>query len=299
MKPCSEPEIIPHLDRIAKRHLIEHETGSMCWREFGAGAPLVLLHGGHGSWLHWIRNIEALAASHRVLVPDLPGYGDSDALGADAGFPGLVDAVNASIDKLLGPDAAFDLAGFSFGAVTAGCLARQRQGVRKLALLGAVGHGTRRRPSGALIGWQDTEDEQALLAKMRHNLSVFMLHGPIDPLALEIHYRSCLRTRFHSKKTSMSPALTDALTQLEMPVLMLWGEHDTTGDPAEVGPMWQGACANRTYDILPAAGHWVQYEAADEVNRRLLDWFTIPRAPGSGKPAHAARAGEALGNGNG
>ena len=299
MKPSCKPEIIPHLDRIAKRHLIEHEAGSMCWREFGAGAPLVLLHGGHGSWLHWIRNIEALSAFHRVLVPDLPGYGDSDALGADSGFAGLVDAVSASIGKLLGPDAAFDLAGFSFGAVVAGCVARQRTGVRKLALLGAVGHGRRRRPSGTLLGWQDAEDEQALLAKMRHNLGVLMLHGAIDPLALEVHYRSCLRTRFHSKKTSMSSALTEALTQLQMPIRMLWGEHDTTGYPAEVGPMWQGACANRDHGVIPAAGHWVQYEAADEVNRRLLDWFRISPAPASGEPAHAAPAGVALGNGNG
>jgi pimeloyl-ACP methyl ester carboxylesterase len=276
MKPRSEPETIEHLDRIAKRHLIDHEGGTMCWREFGAGAPLVLLHGGHGSWLHWIRNIEALSASHRVLVPDLPGYGDS--AGVDGGFPGIVEAVSASVDALLGAHVAFDLAGFSFGAVVAGCLARRRGGVRRLALLGAVGHGRRRRPSGAMRNWQDASDDQTMLANLRHNLGVLMLHGPIDPLALEVHRRSCVRTRFQSKKTSLSPVLTDALEQLVMPVLMLWGEHDTTGDPGELGPLWQGAHANRACDILPAAGHWVQYEAADEVNRRLLDWFLVPRS---------------------
>jgi pimeloyl-ACP methyl ester carboxylesterase len=46
----------------------------------GAGRPLVLVHGGHGSWLHWVRNIEALSAKRTLWIPDLPGYGDSSAL---------------------------------------------------------------------------------------------------------------------------------------------------------------------------------------------------------------------------
>lgn len=266
-------DAIDQLDRTSKRHLIEHEGRVTCWREFGTGKPLVLMHGGHGSWLHWFRNIEALASSHRVVVPDLPGYGESDALPPEAGFAGLVGMLHASLDRLIGAGTAFDLAGFSFGGVAAGCLARQRPGVEKLALLGAVGHGLRRRPSGAMRAWRDTDDEAALLAAMRHNLGVLMLHGAIDPVALEIHRRSCVRTRFESKKTSLTPVLTGALEALAMPVLMLWGAHDTTGDPREVGPVWQGGRAERAYDVVPAVGHWVQYEAADDVNRRLLHWF--------------------------
>lgn len=266
-------EAIERLDRIAVRHDIEHEGRVTRWREFGTGEPLVLLHGGHGSWMHWIRNIEALSASHRVLAPDLPGYGDSDALSTELDFDGLLDTLQGSLGKLLGPGARFDLAGFSFGGVVAGCLAQRHRGVRRLALLGAVGHGLRRRQSAAMLAWQGIADEETVLAHMRHNMGVLMLHGPIDPLALEVHYRSCLRTRFHSKKTSLGPALGKALEQLAIPVLMVWGEHDTTGDPAEVGPMWQAGRAERPFEIIPAAGHWVQYEAADAINRRLLDWF--------------------------
>lgn len=249
----------------------------MCWREFSGGPatapPLVLLHGGHGTWLHWLGNIGALASAHRLLVSDLPGYGESDALPPGAGFEGLVDMAGATLDQLIGESTAFDLAGFSFGGVVAGCLAARRGGVRRLALLGAVGHGKRRRQSGGLLGWQDAGDEPAMREIMRHNLGVLMLHGPIDDLALDIHYRSCIRTRYVSKKTSLSPVLTEALARLELPVLMLWGEHDTTGDPHEVGALWQAGRPERAYDVIPAAGHWVQYEAAADVNRRLADWF--------------------------
>jgi len=276
MKQDNQLDLIEHLERIGKRQSVEHEGHLMCWREFGAGAPLVLLHGGHGSWLHWIRNIEMLAASHRVLVPDLPGYGDSDALPAQSGFAGLVDAVAASIDQLLGSGTAFDLAGFSFGGVVAGQVARRRDSVRRLALLGAVGHGLRRRPSAPLRDWRDSADHDAMMATLSHNLGALMLHGPVDPLALAIHHRCCVRTRYHSKRTSLSRLLSETLEHVEMPVLMLWGEHDPTGDPDQVGRLWQGAHAERAYHVVRAAGHWVQYEAADEVNRHLLDWF----APG-------------------
>lgn len=274
MKPGREFDLIASLDRVARHRMVEHEGRVMRWREFGAGAPLVLLHGGHGSWMHWIRNIDALSASHRVLAPDLPGYGESDALPPGHGFDDLVDTVAASIDTLLGAGAPFDLAGFSFGGVIAGRVALQRPGVRRLALLGAVGHGKRRRPTTAMVGWQDAEDEQSMLASLRHNLNALMLHGPVDPLALEIHRYSCIRTRYQSKKTSLSPILTETLERLEMPVLMLWGEHDPTGDPDEVGPLWQGQRSGRAHGIVRGAGHWVQYEAADETNARLLDWFS-------------------------
>ena len=54
--------------------------GAMVWHAWGdpAAAPVVLLHGGAGSWTHWVRNITPLvAAGRRVWVPDLPGFGDS------------------------------------------------------------------------------------------------------------------------------------------------------------------------------------------------------------------------------
>ncbi|MDO9218272.1 MAG: alpha/beta fold hydrolase, partial [Lacisediminimonas sp.] len=43
----------------------------------GAGAPVILLHGGFGCWAHWIGNIGALARERLVIAPDLPGFGDS------------------------------------------------------------------------------------------------------------------------------------------------------------------------------------------------------------------------------
>ena len=42
----------------------------------GQGPDVVLFHGGMGSWKHWVRNVDALAARFTVHALDHPSYGD-------------------------------------------------------------------------------------------------------------------------------------------------------------------------------------------------------------------------------
>jgi 2-hydroxy-6-oxonona-2,4-dienedioate hydrolase len=51
--------------------------GEIHYVEAGSGPPLVLIHGGHGSWTHWVANIEPLARRRHVIALDLPGFGAS------------------------------------------------------------------------------------------------------------------------------------------------------------------------------------------------------------------------------
>src|SRR6202022_3290612 len=45
--------------------------------DIGEGPPLVFLHGLSGSWQNWLENIPHFARPHRVIAPDLPGFGCS------------------------------------------------------------------------------------------------------------------------------------------------------------------------------------------------------------------------------
>ena len=70
-------EFIAEIERAGTRRATPAGQGEIVWRVFGRGEPLVLLHGGTGSWLHWVRNIEVLSADFMLLVPDIPGSGES------------------------------------------------------------------------------------------------------------------------------------------------------------------------------------------------------------------------------
>jgi pimeloyl-ACP methyl ester carboxylesterase len=268
---------IAHLHALGRYRLVGFDGGRVAWRGFGGGPPLVLLHGGHGSWLHWVRNVEALAGRFTVWVPDLPGYGDSDEP-MEPTLAALVDATLDTLDTLVGRDTPIALAGFSFGGLVAAQLAACRGSVRHLALLGPAGHGGTRRPRGDLRPWRQAwqqGDTDTLAEVMRHNLAVHMLHGDaaIDALALRVHTEACVRTHFHSREISRAGGLADALDRRRGPLLLAWGEHDVTAVPAQVGRTLTTGRQDSQARIVSGAGHWVQYERADDINRLLLDWL--------------------------
>lgn len=272
--------LVARLTSLARREFVEHEGRRVCWRGFGAGSPLVLLHGGHGNWLHWLRNIEALAAHHAVWLPDLPGYGDSDEPVPNGGLPSLLDPTIASLNQLVGTDTPIDLVGFSFGGLVAAHFATQRPQVRRLALLGPVGHQGRRRPRGELLSWKvaaQSADASMLDEIMRHNLAIHMLHTvaqDIDPLAVHIHTEACLRTRFRSKEISRGGGLMAALAQRRGPSLLAWGEHDVTAEPEVIARALSDRLPNCRTHLIEGAGHWVQFERADDINHLLLAWLS-------------------------
>lgn len=268
---------IAELNGAAQRQDVAFDGGHVAWRRFGAGPVLVLLHGGHGSWLHWARNIRALSARHTVWVPDLPGYGDSDAPLAPS-LAALVDATTATLDAMVGSATPLALVGFSFGGLVAAQVAARRAAVLRLALLGPGGHGGERRPRAELLSWREAADEHddaSLADVMRHNLLAHMLHGAeaVDALALRIHTDACMRTRFRSKAISRAGGLADALDRHRGALLLAWGEHDVTAVPQDAArSLGKGRkpCQAR---IVPGAGHWVQYERPDDINSLLLAWL--------------------------
>lgn len=275
----AEPDAI--LGRLGARTTIHRDVSGpteIVWREIGHGAPLVLIHGGHGSWMHWVRNIDALSRDHALWLPDLPGFGDSGCLPGNPHAPDrldrLVDAVAASLEAMLGSAAGIVLAGFSFGGLVAAKLAAAMPNVERLALLGPAGHGGKRRQRLEMVNWRTDDREQMLLA-LRHNLSALMLHDEanIDEFAMLVHERTCAATRFRSKAISRNALLEQALNDYHGPTLLVWGEHDVTAEPVEAAEKVAGSAANREWCLVPGAGHWVQFERPAEVNQLLLRWF--------------------------
>ena len=122
-------------------------TGTMVWRVWGSGSPLVLVHGGSGSWTHWIRNIPVLERHFELWVPDLPGLGQS-AMPPEPWVPATVARVALEgLDEALGDVGDLRVAGFSFGGHIAGLMARELGSrLRDLTLVGVAGLGLRADP---------------------------------------------------------------------------------------------------------------------------------------------------------
>jgi abhydrolase domain-containing protein 6 len=105
-----------------------------------ADAPtLVLLHGYTGSKENWYRVVHALDRRYRIVIPDLPGWGQSERkLGADYGYAAQADLVAAFIDKI--SDRPVVLVGHSMGGgIAAVVAARYPDDVASVALLNASG----------------------------------------------------------------------------------------------------------------------------------------------------------------
>ena len=275
-------EAIARIDALSTHLDPVHDGVRVRWRRFGTDTsqpPLVLLHGGHGSWMHWLRNAEALSAGRTLWLPDMPGFNESDAPprvapGEDSLQP-LLAALGGTLDQLVGAGTPIDLGGFSFGGLTAAKFAVRRGAVRKLALFGSGGHGTLRRMAVEMINWRGAPDRAAEVAALRHNLAALMLHDPdaIDALAFTVHDISCHGTRLRSKEISLAGGLQGALAAHAGPQLLVWGEFDVTADPRPLVAQLAGGHPQRRGVVVDGAGHWVQYERAAETNRLLVDFL--------------------------
>lgn len=278
------PDDLPALAARASRHTTPCGDGLLVWHRWGptpgaaaggaAGVPVVLLHGGSGSWTHWLRNIGALAAAgHAVWVPDMPGFGESAAPpdGQDADvLPGWLEL---GLQQLVGATPVA-LVGFSFGALVAGLWARDRPArVARLVLVGSPGLSAERLPPLDLRRWDSLPPGGARLAVHRHNLLQLMLAhaASATPLAVALHAANVERDRLRQRRLMLTDALVPLLPQLDCPVHGIWGMLDVlyASRLSLIGQVLGTAPGYRGLALLPDAGHWVAFEAAGAFNAAL------------------------------
>jgi pimeloyl-ACP methyl ester carboxylesterase len=268
---------IQEFEAKARRFETPCGDGALVWRSWGSGPPVVLAHGSHGAWSHWIRNIEVLASAHTVWVPDLPGYGES-ALPPSAHHAAISAALVAGLRQLLESKASPDFVGFSFGGVVSAHLAvRHPDFVRRLILVGTGGLDT---PLGDIklkrIRGLEGEERRAV---NRDNLLALMLHDPasVDDLALEIHALNGSRARLDPISLVLPDRLLEALPRITVQVDAVWGERDRP----HPNPQLQEAVLRRfspsmDFRVIRDAGHWAMYEQPREFNRVLVELLDTP-----------------------
>jgi pimeloyl-ACP methyl ester carboxylesterase len=282
---AEHPQVI--LDRLQSQ-AVRYETpcgeGRMVWHLWdrsGGSTPVVaLFHGGAGSWRHWIRTIPALVSAYRVLVPDLPGLGESDMPPITDDADAIATIVAGGIDAIIGADVSYDVAGFSFGSTMAACVGALRsRRVRSVTVIGSSGVGA----LGSAVNLEKVRHLEGEERRETHrtNLNRLMIadRRKIDDLALVIQDWNTIRSRLRTPNISRSGAIMRAIDHLQSPLNGIWGELDAPANPK--GPERVAILRAHRPDadvrLIPATGHWAAYEASETVNAMLLEMLARTR----------------------
>lgn len=272
-----------HVDMLAMRAQsikTPCADGEMVFRQWNEGAsePVVLLHGGSGSWTHWIANIEPLAEKFELLAADLPGLGDSAALPKGYTAEDAAHWVRQGLKRILGGKA-FHLVAFSWGctvgAILAPAMAAQ---LKSMLLLGPAALGDMQPPQmQPLLRRNRNMTRAEIFATHRENLARLMIHdrSRIDDLAVWLQTENTDRSRFNSPQFARSTLVLDGISRVRTPLYVIYGEFDAPAYPnfAVREERLRSVRPDMRFELVAGGGHWLQYELPDEFNARCIDWL--------------------------
>jgi 2-hydroxy-6-oxonona-2,4-dienedioate hydrolase len=263
----SPAAVVAAIDSRAERIATPCGSGSMIWRRWGSrsgGAPaLVLLHGGYGSWTHWLRNVEALAARYSVFACDLPGLGESADPPTPYSAESLATIVAEGIARIA-PGERIAMCGFSFGSVIGGHVAAQMgQAVASFLMLGAAGLGLPRKPLD--LTRVEPGMTPAQIAEVQRGNLIKLMFGDasrVDDLAVHLQNENTRRGRLDSRPIAFTDTLVHTLPKASARLGAIWGQQDATA----VNAIEQNFAVLRKLkpgaycDTIAEAGHWAQWE---------------------------------------
>ncbi|MEZ5850126.1 MAG: alpha/beta hydrolase [Hyphomicrobiaceae bacterium] len=271
----SPPDIVAAVEADAEVHKTPCGDGEMVWRKWGKGTPVVLAHGGSGSWTHWIKTIPVLKERCEIWAADLPGLGDS-AFPAHPHTPSGCGTALALGIKALIPKGKGHLVAFSFGAhVSSFALLHLNDHVASFTITGCAALGLPQGPGKEYPREQPDMTDDERMAVHRGLLEILMFKEPsrIDPLAVHLQEQNIQKARFRSRPFARSDEIRRNLPEIMVPLKAVWGGDDQTAWPSvearyDVLREFHPELVTRT---VPDAGHWVMYEQAEAYNAALVD----------------------------
>lgn len=276
-RPDEEPAAaVGRIESLMENRLTPCGSGNMLWHVRGQGTPLVLLHGGFGSWLHWIRNIPELANRYTVFAATMPGFGDSDDLPEPRTAEHIAAIVSAGIDQLLPPGEQFHILGFSFGGIIGGLVAAV-QGDRLLShtFSGSGGMGLTRNPIEPLQNWRNAKTEDERLQAHRRNLETLLIADPkkVDALAVYIQNWNTTRCRMRTYRYWYPDILREPLCKVKGRLMGLYGSRDAivSGHMHERANYLSAIQPDRVFREIEGAGHWACYEAPEAFDKTYFE----------------------------
>ncbi len=268
------------IEKNCNKVLIKSKDSKVCWRSWGKGKPLILLHGGYGSWAHWIKQAIPFSKNYNVLIPDMPGFGESE----DLSLPHTPEKISTNIAEtlleLISPEETPIICGFSFGGLIAGHLSYNliERGLNpeKLILVGPGGLGAKRGEMKNMIARHSKMSEEEIYQAHKTNLEILMMHDAtkVDDWSVHIQKQNTDAHRIKSRPISSTDTLARILEKQDIPLFLLWGEKD-----ASVGVYLEDRMSilrdinsKVRFHVEYNLGHWIMYEN-DVIFNKILNNF--------------------------
>lgn len=260
--------------------------------EMGSGDfAVVFLHGLSGSWQNWLENIPRFARTHRVIAPDLPGFGHSPLPPWEISIEGYGRMVHDLCEALGVGDCA--VVGNSMGGfIAAEAAAREPERFEKLVLVSAAGisHArvrsqpaeTAARMGAAVAPIALRYQERGFLRpRIRHAMFQGLFDRP-DLLRPELLWELLANGAGRPGlvpvvKRLFGYEILEELEQVDVPTLIVWGRNDRVV-PAKDALGYAEHLRNSSTVIFDRTGHCPQLERPLRFNRLLEAFLDEPPA---------------------
>ena len=286
LKPIEQMEELQYPYQVHKIRI--DSVTEIAYVDEGKGEQVIVFIHGLGSYLPaWKNNIEGLKSSYRIIAVDLPGYGKSSKQPHSGKMSYYAEVIKRFAGALNLKE--ITLGGHSMGGQIAMVAAlNYPELVKNLILIAPAGfekftEGQKQwfRNAMTFEGVKNTapEDIQTNLAVNFYNMpedAEFMITDRIimrDAADFD-HYVYAI---VQSVNGMVDEPVLDVLTQIKQPALIIFGEKDNLipnrflnpGKTSKVAQVGKDKLPNSKLVMVPKAGHFVQFEKADEVNNAI------------------------------
>jgi len=240
----------------------------------GHGEPLVVIHGAGGGAEGWLQSGAELCEHHRIYVPDLPGFGDSQPMSGNYGVAEFVQFVEDFTHSL--GLTRFHLVGHSAGGGIALCYAfKFPYKIGKLVLVSSMCLGKEMtlwiRVLSGSVTLRSLGMAAATIMEVTKRLvsSVYAPFKFVNPLPQG-------KIRLGANMTTLKEqtmVLMNQLSELTVPTLLVWGADDS------VVPVSHAYAAARIIpdcqlQVFEGCGHSVYKQKAAEFSRLLSGFLS-------------------------
>ncbi len=258
---------------------IKIDDDNIVYLEGGKGPTILLLHGYTGNKDNWTRFAVYLTKDYHVVIPDIPGYGESSMIEkASYDLSNQITRLHKFAQAI--ELKKFHVAGNSMGGFFAGTYAvRYPDEIISVGLFDAAGVVSLEK---SIVMKMMKEDENMLVLKDSNDLprlmSLFFTNPPSLPYPLKkVFIQTALANRkfYEKERKEIFPdfySLEKELPNIKAQTLILWGDQDKVLDVSSV-PVFEKGLKNHKTVIIKDCGHLPMLEKPQETATQYIDFI--------------------------